>query len=131
MEQDSNSAFGAPPETLEEPQLTLLGEGFSCEGTLEVEGRARVHGTIRGTLIGKKGSSIVIGETGFIEGQVLADEILVNGTVRGKLHATGKIRISGTGRVIGDIRAPALGIECGAYFEGSSELASSSMTDPV
>ena len=105
-----------------ESEISLISEGSSFEGTLELSSVARFHGTLKGTLKGKPGSLIVVGESGVIEGQIDADTIWLEGFVRGEVKAQTKIILTPSARVIGDLNSPAIEIQPGAYFEGNSRM---------
>jgi cytoskeletal protein CcmA (bactofilin family) len=49
--------------------------------------------------------------------------------VRGDIHATGKVELGSTSRVIGDIETPELAIQPGAVFEGRCAFPPSTRAD--
>jgi cytoskeletal protein CcmA (bactofilin family) len=104
--------------SIHETAINLLSEGTRIEGKLTVDQVARLHGTLVGDVESTPGSTLILGETGVIEGNVSADQVMVDGYVKGDIRASQKVVISGTGRVIGDVRTPSLQIEFGAHFEG-------------
>jgi cytoskeletal protein CcmA (bactofilin family) len=61
---------------------------------------------------------LTVGETALIKGEVIADDIVVNGRVVGKIRGL-KVRLTATARVEGDIIHKTIAIESGAHFEGS------------
>ena len=123
-------AMIAPPTTetsewenrIHESEVTLISPSNHFEGTLEVESIVRMHGSIRGKLVGKPGSIIVLGETSLVEGEIEADTLWVEGFVRGKIQARTKILLRPAARVIGHLEAPSIEIHLGAYFEGTSQM---------
>jgi len=106
------------PTHVTETHINILAEGTRVQGTLQVEGVARVHGTLDGRLQANPGSTVILAESGLIEGGVSADTLVVDGCIRGDIEATTRVVVSPTGRVIGNIKTPSLTIEFGAYFEG-------------
>ena len=108
-----------------ESSTNIIAEGTRIEGTTTFDNVTRVHGTLVGEVRGKPGSTIVLAESSVTEGTVHGDTILVDGFVRGDISAEKKLTISGTGRVIGNIRAPSVVIEFGAHFEGRSIMEAS------
>jgi len=106
---------------VESDKVNLVTSGTKLEGTVEFTDFTRFEGYMRGTLRGGRGSHLVLGENGVVEGLLEGDEIVIDGFVRGNIVATGRVVISGTGRVIGDIRAPSVGIRFGAFFEGKCD----------
>ena len=61
---------------------------------------------------------LTVGETALIKGEVIADDIVVNGRVVGRIRGL-KVRLTATARVEGDIIHKTIAIESGAHFEGS------------
>ena len=61
-------------------------------------------------------------ETANIEGEIVADDIVVTGRVVGRVRGL-KVRLTSTARVEGDIIHKTIAIESGAHFEGSVQRA--------
>ncbi|MEM9162843.1 MAG: polymer-forming cytoskeletal protein [Cyanobacteria bacterium P01_F01_bin.4] len=102
------------------PQLTYLSQGCEVEGNIRAEGMLRVDGTIRGT-VNVKGD-IEISQAGLIEGpDINAQNISVQGTLKARVFAEGKLILSSTARLEGDVIAGSLEIEPGAYYTGYIE----------
>ncbi len=102
-----------------ESSINIVSEGTRLEGKIVLEAISRVHGELIGEVSGRPGSTIILAETSVTEGNIDGDTIWIDGFVRGRVRATGKVVVSQTGRVIGDIRAPSVRIEAGAHFDGS------------
>lgn len=66
-------------------------------------------------------STISVGRTGLIEGDVSAKKLVVTGRFMGTADCE-EIEILSAGRVIGRIACKALVIERGSFFEGESRL---------
>ncbi|MBI3534000.1 MAG: polymer-forming cytoskeletal protein [Deltaproteobacteria bacterium] len=108
--------------TIEETTLTIIAEETKLEGKLQLNHITRIHGTISGDVIAKKGSTVILCETGVIEGNIQGDEVIIAGFIKGDISATSKIVLASSGRVIGNIKTPSLSLEHGAYFEGNSQM---------
>ena len=61
---------------------------------------------------------LTVGESATIRGEIVADDIVVNGRVIGRVRGL-KVRLTSTARVEGDIIHKTIAIESGAHFEGS------------
>ena len=61
---------------------------------------------------------IIFGETATIKGEVVADDVVINGRIVGRVRGL-KVRLTSTARVEGDIIHKTIAIESGAHFEGS------------
>ncbi len=119
------------PPTVHETRINILSEGTRVKGTFEVEGTARIHGILDGKLEARIGSTVILGETGVIEGGIHADILMIDGYVRGDIEAKTRVVLSPTGRVIGNIKTPSLTIEFGAYFEGKCLMDAPAQTVPA
>ncbi|MEP3345911.1 MAG: polymer-forming cytoskeletal protein [Litoreibacter sp.] len=97
----------APPSTLS-TDLTITGN-MKTTGDIQVEGN--VEGDIHAHLL-------TVGETAVIKGEIVADDVVVNGRIIGRVRGL-KVRLTSTARVEGDIIHKTIAIESGAHFEGS------------
>ncbi|RLJ41612.1 cytoskeletal protein CcmA (bactofilin family) [Litoreibacter meonggei] len=97
----------APPSILS-TDLTVTGN-MKSTGDIQVEGN--VEGDIHAHLL-------TVGETAVIKGEIVADDVVVNGRVIGRVRGL-KVRLTSTARVEGDIIHKTIAIESGAHFEGS------------
>ncbi len=70
------------------------------------------------TVVGNLRTSGDIQVEGNVEGDIVADDIVVNGRVIGKVRGL-KVRLTSSARVEGDIIHKTIAIESGAHFEGS------------
>lgn len=102
----------------EERCLDLLAESTVIEGSLTLNGIARIHGRVRGTIRALPGSTVIIAERGLVEGEVFASKLIIAGCVVGALHVEESVCITATGRVIGDIRTERFSMQFGAIFDG-------------
>lgn len=103
-----------------ESEITLLSQGSLIKGNITFDKMTRIHGRIEGKVSGLNGSVIVIGETATVHGEIIGDEIIVDGFVHGNITAKTKLTISESGRLLGDVRAPVFEVKFGAHFEGKA-----------
>jgi len=97
---------------------TLIGRDVTIEGgTLTSTETIRIDGTYIGEISCK--GNILIGETGLIQGNIIAQNILVSGKIEGNIAAAGEVHLSTTCEVIGDISYENLIIDEGAKFTGN------------
>jgi cytoskeletal protein CcmA (bactofilin family) len=102
--------------------LTRLCEGMEIIGEVKFTDAMRVETKISGKIISDSGS-LVVGEKGQVQATIDVGFIEVFGTVEGSITVKHKAQIRAGGRVIGDIFAPELNIERGAFFEGKCHVA--------
>lgn len=108
--------------TLRESAINMISEGTRLEGRVTFDQVSRIQGTLIGEIQGLPGSTVILGETAMVEGNIAADTLLIDGYVQGDIEARTRVVLTRTGRVIGNIRAPSLQIEFGAYFEGRASM---------
>src|SRR5262249_5451686 len=96
-------------------------EASSISSGLSIVGKIIGHGAL--TIFGHDGevraSSVVIAKGAQMVGDIVAEELTINGQVKGTLPAH-RVRLGGTGVVEGDIFHRTLAIEENARFEGVS-----------
>jgi len=105
-----------------EKELNIISKDTSLEGKLYFDQITRIHGTLKGEIIGNPGSTLIICENGTIEGKVKAEKLIVNGFIEGEIEASKKIIVSQTGKIIGKLKTPSLRLDYGSFFEGSCEM---------
>lgn len=111
------------------PLLTYLSQTSEFEGILHVEGMLRVDGIIHGTV--EVQGDLEISATGLIEGpEVKAHNIVVQGHLKARVLAEGKLTLSRTARLEGDVVAGAIEIEVGAFYTGYIETRDTNKTLP-
>jgi len=100
---------------------TLIGEGSVLQGDLEFKGGLRVDGHVKGHLTSSDGNNgtIVLSETGVIEGDVTVPHVVINGTVNGNVVSSGHVELQSKAKVNGDIHYKAVEMELGAQLNGS------------
>jgi cytoskeletal protein CcmA (bactofilin family) len=102
---------------------SLIGERTHFEGTLKCEGAIRVLGTVHGEI--QSASTIIVEDRAHVTARLTATHVTIAGEVDGQIYCNGRVEIRPTGHVTGEISAGALIIQEGAYFDGSSKMASS------
>ncbi len=107
----------APVETID----TLIGAGTILKGDLEFTGGLRVDGHVKGHVSAQDGNkgTVVLSESGVIEGDLNVPHIVVNGTVNGNIASTGHVELQANAKVTGDIHYKAVEMELGAVLNGS------------
>ena len=94
--------------------LNSLVKGTVVEGTITSENDIRVDGIIKGSLICK--AKVIVGPTGFIEGEVKCQNAMIEGKISGKLRVTELLSIKETAEVTGDVTTGKLLVQPGAVF---------------
>lgn len=113
---DSKPDFPAAPQAMR-PRSgpSVLSSDLTVKGNITTQGDAQIEGVVEGDI---RAHQLTVGESATIRGEIVADEIIVNGRVVGRVRGL-KVRLSATARVEGDIVHKTIAIESGAHFEGS------------
>ena len=102
------------------PIKSLIAEGSHIAGHIQFADGLRVDGDVAGNILAKVGtpSILVISETALVTGQVSADHIIVNGTVKGPVLARLMLELQPKARIEGDVEYAALEMHQGALITG-------------
>ena len=98
----------------------LLQKGSTFEGKLVFEGTVHINGTFKGEIRSK--DTLVIGEGAQVEGELDVGTLIVNGNFSGTVRAHQLVQLHAPARVHGTVHTPALGIDRGAIFEGTTKM---------
>lgn len=99
---------------------TIIGKGTYIEGKLSIQSSGRIDGIIIGELVST--DTIVIGEDGNIQGDVISKNIIIDGKVKGNIYAADRIVLESKAVVKGDIFSPSITINEGSVFNGSCKM---------
>jgi cytoskeletal protein CcmA (bactofilin family) len=99
----------------------FVDSGCTIKGELEFLNSFRIDGLVEGSV--RSRSELVIGEDGTVEGEIDVARCLVGGQVRGTIKASEKVVLHASAKVFGEIHAPAVVMEDGAFLEGKVDMA--------
>ncbi len=97
------------------PAASVLSSDLLVTGNLKTTGDIQIEGQVDGDI---RAHLLTVGEGATVRGEVIADDVVVNGRVIGRVRGL-KVRLTSTARVEGDIIHKTIAIESGAHFEGS------------
>jgi len=102
------------------PIKSLIAQGCQLDGNFSFTEGLRVDGGIAGNITGaaEHPSILVISETAVVTGEVLADHVIVNGQVRGPVHARVLLELQPKARITGDVTYKMLEMHQGAMVDG-------------
>jgi cytoskeletal protein CcmA (bactofilin family) len=105
------------------PIKSLIAEGTRIEGDLTFTEGLRVDGQVTGSIRATADlpSILVISEAATVEGEVSADHVIINGTVKGPVHAAELLELQPRARIEGGVRYRALEMHQGAIISGHLE----------
>lgn len=99
---------------------SLLSKNVKIEGEIQGPENLHVEGYIKGAVI--LSGDIFIGNTGIVEADIEARNIIIQGEVSGNVKAHKQLEIHPTGKLVGDCTAASIDIKEGAVFEGRSNM---------
>jgi len=97
--------------------MNILAQGAVLNGNITVEGELKIYGKVLGDIISS--SSVLIGESGLVEGNVKAVGMEVAGTFRGNAEVSGEFLVSSTGKIFGDLVIGTINVNAGATMNAS------------
>lgn len=110
--------FGKKAEPVNFDKMdTIIGKETVFQGVISATGAIRIDGEFKGEI--KVKGDLVIGESGKVEAAVEARNVLIAGYLKGNILASGKVDLSPTAKLVGDIKVKNLIIEEGAFFKGN------------
>jgi len=127
MAKESN---GAQPAR--ESVVSIIGPGMRVVGNCETEGTLRIEGFVDGTV--RAGKAIVVGKDGEIHGDIITQDAIVGGTVKGTIVAESRLELQATCVIEGEIRARRIKLDEGGQIRGTvqvGEVKTPAQTFPV
>jgi len=108
------------PPQVEMPN-TIIGKGITLESAL-LTGKESVR--IEGVYLGDVDldGSLILGDTGVIEGFVRAKYVIIAGQMRGNIECSSTVHITSTARITGDIKSQSIIVDDGAQLNGRSQV---------
>jgi len=100
--------------------ITIIDENSVIRGNIRCNNNLRINGRVVGNILvlGK----IVIGLNGFVEGDIIANELEVIGEVIGKIKVKDTLSLKSSACVLGDVETAFLIIEKGAKYMGGCKM---------
>ena len=100
---------------------TFLGSDAQIEGLIKFQGTIRVDGRVKGRIASKTGT-LIVGEKAVVQADVVVGSAVIMGAVSGTIDAQKRVEVYPPARVSGDIIAPSISIEPGAFFNGNCAM---------
>lgn len=99
---------------------TLIGKSARVHGDVEFQGGLHLDGQVRGSVRSdpSRDSSLSVSESGAIEGDVQVPNVVLNGRVKGDIHATERVVLGATAQVEGNVYYGVIEMTLGAQIIG-------------
>lgn len=100
--------------------VTILTNGCHFNGKLYCRGSSRIGGRIEGQIVSE--GLLIIEEEAVIVAEIRAEEAVIQGKVKGKIEASGRVELTATSQFDGDIATTSLVVNEGAKFNGRTRM---------
>ena len=102
------------------PIKSLIAQGSHITGSIQFTDGLRIDGTLVGDIHANEDqpSILVVSESASVTGALHADHIIVNGVVKGPVHANLLLELQPNARIEGDVSYRALEMHQGAIVAG-------------
>jgi cytoskeletal protein CcmA (bactofilin family) len=97
-------------------KATLINEGCKISGEIAGIGDFMVSGQVFGDC--DVSGTISVSNSGYWQGSIQADNVIISGHVEGHITANGKVEITSTARIDGTVTGEAIAVAEGAVIEG-------------
>lgn len=98
---------------------TLIAPSAQIRGDIEFSGGLHVMGKVTGSItVTGDGGRLVIGESGFVEGEIHVPKVVVNGRVVGDVHATEHLELAEKAVIEGNVYYTMIEMVMGAQVNG-------------
>jgi cytoskeletal protein CcmA (bactofilin family) len=95
---------------------TILAADIDFNGMLNFEKPFLIRGRLSGEIVSQV--LLVIDEEAVVEANINASRVVIRGSVKGDVTATGKVEVTITGKLVGNVTAPEVFMESGCVFNG-------------
>lgn len=102
------------------PIKSLIAQGTCIEGNLRFSDGLRVDGEVIGDIRASEGTTsiLVISESASVTGLIHADHVIINGRVKGPVHASELLELQPKAKIEGEVSYRALEMHQGAVIFG-------------
>lgn len=100
--------------------VTIITAGCRFSGKLFCRGVSRIGGAIDGEIIAE--GILIIEEDAVIDADIQASEVVIQGSVTGKLIADTRVELINSGSFSGELVTPSLHVEQGALLNGTTTM---------
>ncbi len=115
------------------PIRSLIAHGSHIAGNFRFTDGLRIDGALVGDIRGNEDqpSILVISESASVTGAIHADHIIVNGSVKGPVHANVMLELQPKARIEGDVFYRALEMHQGALISGQLKPSAVGDSKPI
>jgi len=101
--------------------MSVIDEGLVVSGDIFGEDNLTVKGVVKGSIFLKDGS-VSIEESGYVEGEILANTVTISGEISGKVTAITSLHLMSTSKISGNIQSTKIVMAEGAFLSGTMDI---------
>jgi cytoskeletal protein CcmA (bactofilin family) len=116
-----NTEAMSPLDGTAEYETGWLGRSLQVKGEITGTEDLQIEGSVEGR-IHLEERKLTVGPAAKVTADIDARDVVVYGTVKGNVHAKGRIEIKKDGAIIGNLTTAQIMIEDGAGFKGTIEI---------
>jgi len=117
-----------PQNVTNEGTTCVISSGTRIEGKFDASENVRLDGVVKGDVKCQK--RIVMGDTGKIEGSVIAQDLIVRGTIKGDIQVKNLLHLQQSAYIEGTISAKSMIVDEGASYNGECKVGSKATAAP-
>ena len=99
---------------------TILGKDFVINGDVKGTGSIVISGQVVGN--GDIDGLVELASTAVWEGNIHTDNVIIGGTVKGDVFARGKLEITGSAKIFGNVSGTSVSVAQGALIDGTMKI---------
>ena len=107
---------------------SIIGEGSVFEGKFYISGSLKVDGEFEGEI--KTEEVLIVGPSGRVKTNITAKEVVMSGALIGDITAIERVRLTESGRMLGNINTPSIHISEGVVCKGSINITGGLKNEP-
>ncbi|MBP9478254.1 MAG: polymer-forming cytoskeletal protein [Sebaldella sp.] len=111
--------FSKGSNMISETNITVISSNTEFKGDITTEGIIQIEGKCEGKITSR--NSVIVGLAGTVTGEIIAEEIVVNGRVNGTVEAD-RVRIGEKGILKATVISEIFAISEGGSFEGEKKF---------
>lgn len=100
--------------------INIIAAGTTLVGDITTTGDCRIDGMVKGNV--KSKAKVVVGATGMIEGDIVCQNIEIEGKVKAAINVNELLSLKSTAVLVGNIATGKIAIEPGANFIGNCKM---------
>ncbi|EGK05239.1 bactofilin family protein [Dysgonomonas mossii] len=121
MSSNENYGENIPDQAL---MISVISEHSVIHGSIDNAKAIRIEGMIIGDI--RQADTVLVGETGRIQGNVTTKKLIVFGHIEGDILASESVSIRSSGQITGKLMTHSLNLDHGAIYDGEIIMGPSS-----